>query len=275
MRRAPVPNPWPGPSAQNFRMPPAIELFQQWPLLLFVAAVFAAAGVVKGVIGLGLPTLSMALLGSAMPPADAAALLVLPSLLTNVWQLRPWGALPAMLRRLATMQAGVCAGTLAGAAAIGAPAGTWAVACLGVSLIAYAGWGLSGARPRVAPRTQRWLGPLAGAATGLVTAATGVFVVPAVPYLQALALDRDELMQAMGLSFTVSTVALAIGLGFNGRYPVSAFAESALMLLPAFAGMGLGQALRRRLPPALFRSCFLASLIVLGVYMIAHEALAR
>jgi uncharacterized membrane protein YfcA len=256
-------------------MTQALALLPHWPLLLAVAAVFAVAGVVKGVIGLGLPTISMALLGSAMSPADAAALLVLPSLLTNVWQLRPWGALPAMLRRLATMQAGVCAGTLAGAAAIGAPVGAWAVVCLGGSLIAYAGWGLSGARLRVAPRTQRWLGPLVGALTGLVTAATGVFVVPAVPYLQALALDRDELMQAMGLSFTVSTVALAIGLCFNGRYPVSAFDESALMLLPAFAGMSVGQALRQRLSPTLFKTCFLASLIVLGVYMIVHEAFAR
>lgn len=256
-------------------MTQSFALFQHWPLLLLVAAVFAVAGVVKGVIGLGLPTISMALLGSAMSPADAAALLVLPSLLTNVWQLRPWGALAAMLRRLATMQAGICAGTLAGAAAIGAPVGTWAVVYLGVALIAYAAWGLSGASLRVAPRTQRWLGPLVGALTGLVTAATGVFVVPAVPYLQALALDRDELMQAMGLSFTVSTVALAIGLWFNGRYPAAAVGESALMLLPAFAGMGVGQALRRRLSPALFKTCFLASLIVLGAYMIVHEALAR
>ena len=58
-------------------------------LWLFCAAVFIAAGIVKGVVGLGLPTLSMALLALAMALAQAAALLILPSLVTNVWQMRP------------------------------------------------------------------------------------------------------------------------------------------------------------------------------------------
>ena len=80
---------------------------------------------------------------------------------------------------------------------------------------------------------ERVLGPLVGAVTGLVTAATGVFVIPAVPYLQALGLSRDVLVQAIGLSFTVSTVALAAGLMLNGQYSTAALSGSALMLLPA------------------------------------------
>ena len=83
-------------------------------LWALVSAVFVLAGVVKGVIGLGLPTLSMALLALWMPPATAAALLIAPSLVTNLWQLQPWGGVPAMLRRLAGMQAGIVAGTLLG-----------------------------------------------------------------------------------------------------------------------------------------------------------------
>jgi uncharacterized protein len=55
--------------------------------LIFIAAVFALAGFVKGVIGLGLPTISMGLLAIVMPPIEAAAILILPSLLTNVWQM--------------------------------------------------------------------------------------------------------------------------------------------------------------------------------------------
>src|SRR5262245_4778929 len=54
---------------------------------LFVAAVFALAGLVKGVIGMGLPTVSMGLLAVVMSPLEAAALLVLPSFLTNLWQM--------------------------------------------------------------------------------------------------------------------------------------------------------------------------------------------
>ena len=237
---------------------------------LFAAAgVFLLAGLVKGVVGLGLPTVAMALLALAMPPAQAAALLVVPSLVTNLLQLRPLPALGPMLRRLGGMQAGVCAGTLIGGAWLGAPAGRGANLALGVVLVLYAGWGLSGAQVAVSAPAQRWLGPLAGAITGLVTAATGVFVVPAVLYLQALGLRKDELIQAMGLSFTVSTLALGAGLAAQGAFPVDAAASSLAMLLPAVAGMAAGQWLRGLLPPALFRTVFLVGLALLGSYMVA------
>ena len=244
-------------------------------LPLLIAAVFALAGVVKGLVGLGLPTISMALLTLMITPAEAAALLIVPSLLTNVWQIRPWGALGSMLRRLAPLQLGVCVGTLTGAWALGAPAGAWAVVCLGAALISYGLWGLAGARMCVRPMAERWLGPLVGVVTGAVTAATGVFVIPAVPYLQALGLERDELIQAMGISFTVSTLALAAGLYFNARYSPATFGASALMLLPAVLGMVAGQHLRLRLSSALFRPFFLGSLILLGIHLIAKEVLAH
>ena len=242
-------------------------------LPLQIAAVFVLAGVVKGVVGLGLPTISMALLALMMVPAEAAALLIVPSLVTNVWQIRPWGSLGPMWKRLNTMQWGICVGTLAGAWALGAPAGAWATVALGVALIAYAAWGLTGMQLSVQSSAERWLAPLVGAITGLVTAATGVFVIPAVPYLQALGLQRDELIQAMGISFTVSTLALAAGLYFNGRYSSGDLGLSVLMLLPALVGMAVGTYVRQKLSPVLFRKLFLISLILLGTHMVLRELL--
>jgi uncharacterized membrane protein YfcA len=237
-----------------------------------LAAVFVLAGLVKGVVGLGLPTISMALLALLMAPAQAAALLVVPSFVTNVWQLRPWGSAAALLRRLGPMQAGVVAGTLGGAQVLGAPAGNWASISLGVALILYAVWALTGARLHLDRSRERWMGPVIGAITGLITAATGVFVIPAVPYLQALGLQRDELIQAMGISFTVSTVALACGLYLNASYSSTALGISFLMLLPAIAGMQAGQSLRKRLSAEVFKRCLMGTLLALGVYMILRAA---
>ncbi len=257
---------------------PAIDAFSSAPqltLLLAVAAVFVLAGLVKGVVGLGLPTVAIALLALLMTPAQAVALLIVPSLVTNIWQIRPWRSLPPLLKRLAPMQAGVFIGTVAGAWLLGAATGAWAMICLGAALIGYAGWGLSGARWIVPARTQTWLGPVIGTLTGVITAATGVFAVPAVPYLQAIELERDELIQAMGISFTVSTVALALGLYINDRYSTAALGISFLLLVPALIGMEIGQRLRRRLSPALFKKCFLISLALLGGHMIVYELLVR
>jgi uncharacterized membrane protein YfcA len=237
---------------------------------LAAAAVFLLAGTVKGVIGLGLPTVAMALLALWMPPAQAAALLIVPSLVTNIWQTGPRATFKPVLRRIGGMQAGIVAGTLGGALWLGVPGGAWASVALGVALVAYALWGLTGRQLHVPPGRERWLGPVVGAATGLVTAVTGVFAMPAVPYMQALGFQRDALIQAMGISFTTSTVVLAIGLMGNGEYPVSALGGSIAMLLPAIAGMALGTWLRKRLPVEVFRRCFLAGLALLGLYMVVR-----
>lgn len=233
--------------------------------VIYITAVFVLAGAVKGITGMGLPTVAVALLSLVMRPVEAAALLVVPSLLTNVWQLLSGAPVLPLLRRLWPMMAGICTGTLlAGMAALDAP---WAAGALGISLVAYALLGLQAVRWHVAPGMESVLSPLAGAATGALSAATGVFVVPAVPYLQALELDKDELVQAMGLSFTVSTVALAIVLAARDAWQPAMAGMSFLAQLPALAGMLIGQRLRGRMPPALFRRCFLLALMVLGMHL--------
>ena len=200
----------------------------------------------------------------------AAALLIVPSLITNLWQARPWPTLTRVLRRIGAMQLGVCVGMIGGALWLGAPAGHWASVCLGVALVVYAAWGLFGRPPAVPARHEGTLGAAVGVVTGVIIAATGVFVIPAVPYLQALNLGKDGLIQAMGISFTVSTVVLAAGLWLTGSYSPGAAGASVLMLLPALAGMALGQWLRDRLSPRVFRQCFMVSLALLGAYQAAQ-----
>ena len=239
-------------------------------ILAACIAVFVLAGVVKGVVGLGLPTIAMAMLALLMAPAQAAALLIVPSLITNLWQARPWPTLPRILRRIGAMQAGICAGTLAGALWLGTPSGQWASVGLGLALIAYAAWGMFGSPPPVPRRHENVLGALVGVVTGAITAATGVFVIPAVPFLQALNLGKDGLIQAMGISFTVSTVALAAGLWLNGGYSPQAAGASVLMLLPALGGMALGQWLRNKLSARMFKRCFMISLALLGAWQVLN-----
>ena len=172
----------------------------------------------KGILGLGLPTLAMGLLAVVMTPAEAAAILVLPSLVTNAWQLLFGPSLVSLARRLWPMLGGICIGTWAGAGQIAGVDAESATLALGGALAAYALVGLSGVNFAVPPGAEPWLSPIAGVLTGLVTAVTGVFVLPAVPYLQSLGLRRDELVQALAMSFTVSTIALAAGLAGVGAF---------------------------------------------------------
>jgi uncharacterized membrane protein YfcA len=236
------------------------------PVTIFVAAVFVLAGFVKGIIGLGLPTISMGLLAVLLPPAEAAALLIVPSLATNVWQMLAGPHLLAILRRLWPTMLGVWAG----AGLMSGANGRLGTALLGIALIAYALTGLTSLRLSVGAPTERWLGPLVGSVTGLITAATGVFVIPAVPYLQAIGLEKDDLVQALGLSFTVSTLALAANLVTAGALNFSTAGSGIGTLVLAATGMWLGQELRARLSPATFRVWFFIALLALGLYLLVR-----
>lgn len=235
--------------------------------ILFAFLVFLLAGTVKGVTGMGLPTVGVGLLSLIMTPAEAAALIVVPSLATNLWQAFAGPALKPLARRLWPMLAGLCFGTAAGAVLpIGAPG---AAAALGGVLALYGALGLAPKlRPRVPPRAEAALRPVAGLLTGAVTAVTGVFVIPAAPFLGALGLERDALVQALGLSFSVSTVALAALLAANGGFGGGVGFASLLALLPATLGMVFGGALRRAMSPELFRRVFFGGLAALGAHLL-------
>lgn len=240
---------------------------------LVVGLAFLLAGFVKGVVGLGLPTVAIGLLATVMSPAEAAVLLIVPSLLTNIWQLLAGPRFGALLRRLWPMLAGIGCGTLAGSGLMAGAFAVQAQAGLGACLVIYAVFGLANRRLSVAPAFEPWLGPLLGTITGLITAATGVFVIPAVPYLQALELDRDDLVQAIGLSFTASTIALAAGLAHEGLFSSAGFGTSLLALAPALIGMGVGQAVRQRVSMATFRRIFFLGVLGLGAHLALHALL--
>ena len=235
-----------------------IEFYQHlgWALSLLVLFTFLLAGTVKGVIGLGLPTVAMGLLGLAIAPAQAAALLIIPSMVTNAWQLVAGGQLRALIRRLWPMQLAIVLGTGLGMLWLSVDGDSWVVRALGAALLLYALSGLFLPTLRVAPHRERWLGPASGLITGVITSATGVFVIPAVPYLQALGLNRNQLVQALGLSFSVSTVALAAGLYWRGDLGGGELNASLLALLPAMLGLWLGQWLRQRISAVVFKRVF-------------------
>jgi uncharacterized protein len=240
---------------------------------IFVAAVFALAGFVKGVIGLGLPTISMGLLAIVMPPVEAAAILLVPSLLTNVWQMIAGPTLTIIVRRLWPMMLAVCAGTWAG---LGLMTGTnvrYGTALLGGALALYALTGLAAVRVEIRGPLEPLLGPVAGAVTGIISAATGVFVIPAVPYLQAIGLEKEGLVQALGLSFTVSTLALAVNVAAAGALNLSVAWTMLAALAAACAGMWLGQVVRTHLAPVAFQRWFFAGLLLLGLYLVARSVI--
>ena len=237
-------------------------------IVAMVGSTFLAAGLVKGVVGMGLPVVAMALLGLMMPPAEAASLMVVPTIVTNIWQLYAGPRFGAVARRFATMMVAICAGMPLGIGLL--TGGAHATVALGAVLVAYGAIGLIAPQFAIPNRAERWCSPLIGLVTGAVTGATGVGAVPLAPYLSSLDLDKEEMIQALGLAFTVSMLALAVGLALEAKFHAAVAGGSLLALLPALAGMALGQRIRERMSAAAFRRWFFAGLLALGVYMVVR-----
>ena len=115
-----------------------------------------------------------------------------------------------------------------------------------------------------------WLMVAGGLVTGMISGATGVFVLPNVPYLTALRMEREELVQSIGITAFVCPLAITLALAVHGRYNAGLAGSSFLALFPALAGMYVGQRIRRRLPAATFMRWFFIGLIALGGYMFAR-----
>jgi uncharacterized membrane protein YfcA len=238
--------------------------------LLLVIGTFFIAGAVKGVIGLGLPTVSLALLTVAFDLPTAMALLLVPSFVTNLWQSVVGGNAKRILYRLWPFLVMATVTVWIGVAALTRSDPSLLTALLGALLVTYSVVNLGGIKLTIPTRYEVWAGPLIGSANGVLTGMTGSFVVPGVMFLQAIGLSRDALIQAMGMLFTVSTLALAAALQQANFLTVGHGVLSTIAVLPAIVGMIAGQRVRKSLSEQRFRTVFFIALMVLGAYIIAN-----
>ena len=237
-------------------------------MLSLVAISFCIAGFVKGMVGLGLPTVSLGLLSLFVDLPTAMALLVMPSLVTNIWQAIAGGEFTALFRRLWMFLLLAVTMVHVGAELFAMVEMNILQRSLGLLLLLYAMLALVGKTPRLSPIQERVSSPICGAINGLLTGLTGTLFVPGVMFLQAIGLSRDALVQAMGMLFAASTASLGLALYWHDRMPFDVGILSCAALLPAFFGMGIGQVLRGHLSQEFFRRLFLVAIGGLGSHIL-------
>ena len=235
---------------------------------LLVSAVFLLAGFIKGVAGFGLPTVTLGILALSRPLPEAMALMLVPALATNIWQALAGPALWTALRRLRGFLVASGIGAVAGAGILARSDAVALSGVLGLLLVVSSGLALSGwPMPPPGPGRERWVSPLMGGLSGLLTGMTGSFLMPAAPYFAALRLPPQEFVQGFGLGVVVATLALAAGMAGANLLPPELGLASLAGVVPAFLGMTAGQRVRRGMPDARFRQIVQAALGVLGVYL--------
>ena len=238
-------------------------------LLLFFS--FLVGGLVKGIIGTGLPTIALALLTATIGIKEGMAIILLPSILTNIQQGVFGGYLKTIVSRSWSFFVATFCTIWLGASFLQKVDVSWLSALLGCILLLYALLGLSSRELRRPGKAEQWLNPVIGAINGLLTGMTGSAIVPGVLYLQSLDMGKEKLIQTMGLVFLVSTVTLAFALQKNQLLTRELLILSAIAFLPAYVGMLIGNRLRKNISEQLFRKLFFSFMLLLSCYIIVRS----
>ncbi|NDH63641.1 MAG: sulfite exporter TauE/SafE family protein [Alphaproteobacteria bacterium] len=243
------------------------------PDIVFGLAVFLLAGTVKGLVGLGLPTITIALTSLFLPLTEAIALIALPTIFTNVWQAAIGGQFRVIVRRQWPLIVPLVVSLYLTMWLVGQRGPSWAFLVLAAVLVLYSGLGLLRIRLHIHADLERPLAPVIGVVSGFVAGLVGVPIIPLMPYLQGLDIKPSELVQTLGVVLFATSLILTASLLFFGLLDGPRAIVSAVAVVPALAGMWIGQQVRQRLSVEQFRLAVFWALLLTGVYTFASRLL--
>ncbi len=241
--------------------------------IVFGLSVFLLAGTVKGLVGLGLPTITIALTSLVLPLTESIALIALPTIFTNVWQAAIGGQFRVIARRQWPLILPLAVTLYLTMWLVGQKGPNWAFLVLAAVLIVYSGLGLLRIRLHIHADLERPLAPVIGVISGFVAGLVGVPIIPLMPYLQGLDIKPSELVQTLGVVLCATSLTLTASLLFFGLLDGPRATVSAAAVVPALAGMWVGQQIRRRLSVEQFRLAVFWALLLTGVYTFTSRLL--
>lgn len=239
---------------------------------LQIAIVFAAyffAATAKGVTGLGFSTTCLAIIALTVGLKNALPLLIIPSISTNLMVMVGAGHFPETVRRFWPMYLATIPGVLLGLWFLGAVDGPVAGLSLGIVLIVYCIFAYANPDLRLPRHLERPLQPISGLLTGMVNGATGSQVMPSMPFLMSLHMDKNRFVQTINCSFTLSSLIMIAGLAHLDLFTTNAVIVSGIGTVFAVVGIRIGERIRDKLDTNQFRLAVLTMLTVMGIALIA------
>ena len=240
--------------------------------ILAITVAFLLAGLVKGVVGGGLPAVAVPIIAGAVEPAIAASLTLMPVIVTNFWLLFQGGHFGEVMRRYWPFLLALTIGSAIGAQIlVTAPPEAMALA-IGIFVVLLSPLPFIPKNWAIPERTQKWLNPIAAGGMGIVGGAT-VMLAPVIVYFVALRIDKNLFVASMGAVALSSMAALFATLAANQVMAGDEMLLSTASLVPALIGMAAGTWLRNRISQTGFQKILFIALLGIGLNLI-YKSLA-
>lgn len=235
---------------------------------------FFLAAFIKGTTGLGFATSYLGFVAIFIDLKLAIPLVIIPSLSSNIMVMVEAGRFYESLKRFWLLFFSALPGLLLGLWVLGESSNGVSKGLLGLVLFLYGTWGLYRGLFTLSDKMEKLLSIPIGVTSGFVNGATGSQIMPILPYLLSLKIDKDLFVQAINTSFTFSTCIMIVGLGRMGLLSDTILVTSCFGVIPVALGIWIGGKVRKRVSEELFVKLVLLLLIFLGLSLMIRFILS-
>lgn len=237
-------------------------------ILLLGSIVLLLAGTIKGFVGLGLPTVAMALLTLKLDPRTAISLILMPLFLSNLWQMLRGDDFYGVVQRYWRFAIVLACSVGLTVFLSQSTSERTLMFCLGVIVLLFVFFSWRDLVPEIPAHADRGVEIALAAIAGVMGGLTAAWAAPLAIYLKAKRVSPDEFVQASGFLISAGSVPLLIMFVFVGHSDLETVGLSAVLLVPTLAGFTLGERLRRGIDPKLFNTVLMVVFLVLGLNLI-------
>lgn len=237
-------------------------------ILLSVFIVCTIAGFVKGLVGIGLPPIMLGLLTISMNLHDAITIVLIPSIVTNFYQAIFGKDLINLFGKFFYFYLTATIFIFFGSILALKTNIDYAVITLGILIFLGAFLNILGLNIFGKKCLNPMFQTILGITNGLLTGLTGSSAFPGAFLLKSIELSKEQLIQALGILFTLSSIALLISIQYTNVFNHELTLISIVSLLPVSLGMFIGNKIRKLLPITLYTKVFYFFLMALGGYIV-------
>ncbi|MCB2216098.1 sulfite exporter TauE/SafE family protein [Desulfofustis glycolicus] len=238
-----------------------------------ILTAYIMASAIKGLTGLGFSTSCLPVLALHFDLKIAIPLVLVPSIVSNITVIVQAGRFREAVSRFWPLYLAAVPGLLFGLAVLATINSDVAKAVLGLVLMIYALWAMTNMTVSLPTKWERALRVPIGFMTGIVNGMTGSQVMPVLPYLLSLNLEKNDFVQAINISFTFSSLVMLLGLNQLGYLTATTFLIALAGLVPVLLTLTVAGRLRRRLTTIVYRRLVLGLLLVMGMILLLRNFL--
>ena len=239
-------------------------------LLVYLLFVFIISGVIKGFLGIGMPTAAMGFLTLVFDPIEAIALLIIPIVTTNFLQFKNSKYRYETMINYWVLALSLVISALLTSLFITKISTSFLTLSIGITMLIMSLNELFGFSVRIsgAARIQVIVGALSGFLGGM----SSIFSPLVTMFLIARGVDKERFISATGFLFLLGGLFLLFGLVINKVLEYYLILKSIYGLIFILFGFKIGEFLRKKVNLIFFQRAILIMFGVMGVRLIFNSA---